>query len=323
MKAIILYNEMSENPKEDELDVLDQVKLVSEALVYYGYQVEELFFSLAVNDVLTQITRRKPDIIFNLVESVDGNNELLSLSPMILQHAGTKFTGSPADALFMTTNKILTKKLLENAGLECPSWFDVSGAASLDPSKKYIFKPISEDGSIGLDEESVFAGNDFAFIEKLQKWDKPGYFIEEYIEGREFNLSILAGNDGPEVFPTAEILFTGYPDDKPKVVGYRAKWIEDSFEYLNTRRTFEFSRSDSEMLENMKTIALKCWKVFGLKGYARVDFRCSADNVPYILEVNANPCIARGSGFVAAAYQAGLKYHEIIKRIIEDANGRN
>ena len=65
-------------------------------------------------------------------------------------------------------------------------------------------------------------------------------FAEQYIDGREFNLSVLAGRHGPEVLPPAEIEFIGYGEDRVRIVGYRAKWDERAFEYHHTPRCFDF-----------------------------------------------------------------------------------
>jgi len=320
MKAVILYHKISAYPKEDELDVLDQAALVADALVVLGYEPFEVQLSLDVWKAIQKIKAIKPVLIFNLVESVDGRNELLTLAPLILKHIGVPFTGNGADAMLMTTNKLLTKKILASSCIKCPEWYSLKDIGKVDKSKRYIIKPVSEDGSIKLDEESVFDGSDKMAIKSFGEADNKEFFIEEFIDGREFNLSVLAGVNGPEVFPPAEILFTGYPDHKPKVVGYKAKWIENSYEYDNTPRTFDFAASDLPLLNIMKLISLNCWNGFGLKGYARVDFRVDKDNVPYVLEINANPCIAKYSGFVSAAKQKGLEFYQIVKRIINDAN---
>ncbi|MBA3037066.1 MAG: D-alanine--D-alanine ligase, partial [Desulfobacterium sp.] len=116
----------------------------------------------------------------------------------------------------------------------------------------------------------------------------------------------------------AEILFTDYPSDKLKIVDYSAKWKTDSFEYLNTNRTFNFTSDDSYLIESLKIISKECWDLFGLKGYARVDFRIDESGRPWVLEINANPCISPDSGFAAASKMIGLAFPEIIKRIIED-----
>ncbi|OPZ99096.1 MAG: D-alanine--D-alanine ligase B [Bacteroidetes bacterium ADurb.Bin408] len=143
-------------------------------------------------------------------------------------------------------------------------------------------------------------------------------YADQYIEGREFNISILGGKEGPQVLLPAEMCFYNYPEGKLKVVGYRTKWVEDSFEYENTRRTFDFPPDDAPLLELLKQICLKCWKAFNLKGYARVDFRVDKNNVPYVLEINANPCISPSSGFISAAKQTGISMKEVFERIIYD-----
>jgi D-alanine-D-alanine ligase len=95
----------------------------------------------------------------------------------------------------------------------------------------------------------------------------------------------------------------------------------DSFEYRNTIRHFVFSKKDDQLLTELSAITLKCWKVFNLHGYARVDFRVDEDGKPWVLEINANPCISPDSGFVAAAGQAGLNFETVVRHIINDIPG--
>ncbi len=143
-------------------------------------------------------------------------------------------------------------------------------------------------------------------------------FAERYIQGREFNLSLLTSPEGPVLLPPAEIRFDQYPPEKRKIVGYKAKWDTDSFEYHHTPRGFEFLPEDGPLLKRMGDLAMKCWDLFGIRGYARVDFRVDRENRPWILEVNANPCLSPDAGFAAAASRAGLSFRDVIERIIED-----
>ena len=69
-------------------------------------------------------------------------------------------------------------------------------------------------------------------------------------------------------------------------------------------------------------MALRCWRLFKLSGYARVDFRVDSGNRPWVLEINANPCLSPDSGFFAAAARAGLSFREVVKRIVDDCLGR-
>ena len=193
-------------------------------------------------------------------------------------------------------------------------------AEFITTEKFYIAKPLWEDASVGINDNSIFKGNNTAIPEEYQLKYGKDFFIEEYIDGREFNLSILGGPEGVQVLPPAEILFQNFPEGKPRIVGYEAKWDEYSFEYQNTPRTFEFGENDLPLLSKLEEIAYKCWDAFNLKGYARVDFRVDSNNQPYVLEVNANPCISPDSGFYAACQRAGLSFTQVIQRIISDVN---
>jgi D-alanine-D-alanine ligase len=124
------------------------------------------------------------------------------------------------------------------------------------------------------------------------------------------------------VLSPAEIVFEAYADAKPRVVGYRAKWDEASFEYHHTPRRFEFEPHDARLLAELKRLALECWTCFGLRGYARVDFRVDGEGRPWVLEVNTNPCLSPDAGFAAALERAGISFQDAIARILADALGR-
>ena len=67
-----------------------------------------------------------------------------------------------------------------------------------------------------------------------------------------------------------------------------------------------------------RRLALECWRLFGLRGWARVDFRVDAAGQPWILEVNANPCLSPDAGFAAALARSSISFDEAIRRILED-----
>lgn len=317
--VVFLHERIPENPNRDELDVLRQVRYIRQALIRMGYTTSVLPFSLNLEEVARELKRRDPGIVFNLVEALERTGQLLHFAPALLDHLKIPYTGSDAEALFITTNKILAKKYLRWLGIPTCDWYTLDELDRLRPDVTYILKPICEDGSLGIHETCVFTVKTDAFIEDLRRMDKRAFFIETYIDGREFNLSVLGGAKGPQVMPPAEILFTDYPENKPKVVGYAAKWTEDSFEYSHTPRTFRFGKREGRLLEELEILALRCWNEFGLKGYGRVDFRVDTANRPFVLEINCNPCIAPESGFVAAAKRAGVTFSEVVERILEDA----
>ncbi len=142
---------------------------------------------------------------------------------------------------------------------------------------------------------------------------------ETFLPGRELNVSLLAGEAGVEVLPIAEILYQDFPEGMSRVLGYEAKWDEGSFACTHTVRHFPDDPADEGLLARAREISRAAWKIFGLKGYARVDLRLDAAGEPHILEVNANPCLAADAGFMAAAERAGLSAKDVVERILRDS----
>ena len=155
-------------------------------------------------------------------------------------------------------------------------------------------------------------------IADKEREHKSKWFAEQYIDGREFNIAILAG----KVLPMAEIVFENYPEGKPRIVDYASKWLTDSFEYNNTQRRFIFPKKDAALLKKLEKISLQCWDIFNLNGYARIDFRVSKTGKPYVLEANVNPCLDRDAGFAAAAARAGISYEILLQQIVNHVQAR-
>ncbi|MBE0636970.1 MAG: ATP-grasp domain-containing protein [Bacteroidales bacterium] len=317
MKVVITYNKPGENALEDELDILHEVSLVSGCLLELGHQPVELPMTLNLGEAYNFLKNEQPDLVFNLAESLENHGAIVYFVPALLDVLQLPYTGTPTVPMFLTAGKTLTKQILLDTGLPAPGSYQPSEASTL-PDGKFILKPLWEEGSLGLDEDSVF-DIPCADISEILKLPEDKYFIEPFIDGREFNVSMLAGDYEPQVLAVAEIRFIDYPAGKPKVLGYKAKWNEDSFEYLNTVRTYDLGEGGSALYARLADISVKCWKALGLRGYARVDFRMDTQGNPFILEVNANPCITPGSGFYAACEQAGITFTQAVERIIKDA----
>jgi len=319
-KVLVLINKISDHPTPDELDVLVQAEAIGKSLKELGYEHQREFFDLDLKKITSILQENPPDLVFNLVETVAGKGELIHLLPSLLESFNVPFTGSGSFALLVTTNKIRAKKILRENNLPTPEWFVNNDTNKPDIRKKYIIKPAWEDGSAGITDDSIITGNQFNLQELSRSMKLKNIFIEEYIHGREFNMSIIAGKDGPEIMPVAEMQYVDFPADKPRILTYASKWDEKSFEYSHTVRTFDIADSDHELYAALRNITRRCWDLFELRGYARVDFRVDEQNQPYVLEVNSNPCLSPDAGFPAACARAGLSFTEIVNRIIQDAH---
>lgn len=325
MHAVVLHDDIPADARADEVDVFAQAAEIEGLLHTLGYETSRLPFTLDLAAVRAALCARKPALVVNLVEAVGGVGRLLHLAPALLDTLPFPYTGAPTEALFLTTNKLLTKHLLRLRGLPTPDWYASDGvlAATTFRPGAYVLKPVAEDASVGLDDDAVVQITDPAQLAACMRTRSRSLglevFAEQYIAGREFNLSVLAGPQGPQVLPAAEIQFVDYAPGRPRVVGYRAKWDAASFEYAHTPRNFVFTPEEAPLLSELEHQALASWSLFGLRGYARVDFRVDEQGCPWILEINANPCLSPDAGFAAAAAQGGLTGLDVVGRIVADA----
>lgn len=317
--VLIFHSPLPDNAPPDELDVLDEAEFFKAGLNELGYEAKVLPFPYALPELQEQLELFDPPLVVNLVETLFGNGRLVHMAPFLFEHFNVPFTGCPADATYITSNKILAKDIMWQAKIPTAGYYSFDALYKLNEVApgQWIVKSNWEHASFGLDEnEKLLFTSRQEILDRLKREKHPEHFFaEQYIHGREFNLSILGGRHNPVVLPPAEIRFT-YPEGKPRIVGYKAKWDEDSFEYANTNRSFDFPAEDIPLLEELKKICFQCWEVFGLSGYARVDFRVDEAGNIFVLEINANPCISPDSGFVAAASQAGLSQKEVVERVV-------
>ena len=337
MHVVLLYNRVSLHDSAGDLDVLKQVVAVEQSLTRLGHSSVRVSCQLRLDDVRSVLKMEQPDIVFNLVESLGGTDQLMPLATLLLESMQLPFTGASTLAMLKTTQKLEAKRHLLMFGLPTPAWMtdqDSGWQGLRNPDAiptTAIIKAVAEHASLGMNDDSVVrladlrvggksveAGLANLIARKAAELGTP-HFAEDYIDGREFNLSVVATDSGPCVLPSAEIEFTDFPADKPKIVGHDAKWNEHTAEYMNTPRRFTFTHGDQPLLDELQSLARRCWDVFGLRGYARVDFRVDADGQPWILEINANPCLSPDAGFAAAVAQAGLTFDTVVSRILHDA----
>lgn len=323
-KIVILHSDVALDASEDELDCLRQADTIAEALRTLGYEPVPLPFVLDLNKNIEFLQSANPHVVFNLVETLGGKGNLIHVAPALLDFLQMPYTGCRTDAMYLTSNKPLAKKILHDAGIATPPWVTAEAfTVGIAPSDTYLIKASWEDASVGLDETSIVKMTDSAGITQAiynqKKKLGAACFAEAYIDGREFNIALLASEKGVQLLPAAEMLFLDYAPDKLKLLDYRAKWVEDSFEYDHTRRTLDIALKDAALIDNLCHIALRCWDIFGLRGYARVDFRVDKEGNPWVLEINANPCLALEAGFAVAVEKAGIKYHKAMEYIVNDA----
>lgn len=300
--------------RPDETDSIVTAEAVAAALETLGFASEVIALAPGLAEI-DSLAERRPLVAFNLVDSVGGDCRLAAMVPARLDALGLRYTGAGTSAWLETLSKVATKLKLRHAGLPTPDWSE--DGTGLDPETRVIVKPVWEHGSLGIDGASVMRAADAgaAIAERALAWGTD-FFAESFIEGREFAAAMMEGPQGVEVLPLRETAFQGFAAGEPLITGYDAKWTPDSAAWAGTPRRFGVEREEPELAAELKRLALACWRLFGVSGYVRVDFRVDASGAPFILEVNMNPCLGRDAGFAASAAHAGQSYEALIARIV-------
>jgi D-alanine-D-alanine ligase len=285
---------------------------------------------LAIHDDVTELVSRlrqhKPDLVFNLVESfakdiiggqiaVTGILDLLQLP----------YTGGGPGELYLQEDKALSKKLLAYEQVLYPDFATFEPNADVETSGRLrmplFVKPLRMDASIGIDENSLVR-NTTELIEQVQwihKTFRDTALVEEYIEGREFYVSVL-GNQNPVAFPPIEMDFSGLPEGSLPVMDNKAKFDESSERFQGTRAVV--AELEPELKARLQRIALDAYRALRVRDYGRIDLRLAETGEIYVIEVNANCYLEEHSEFAMAAAAHGIDYVSLISRIVDLAMDR-
>lgn len=306
-----------------EVGVLEEREDIGRALQALGYKSTLFNVDSDICRLVNFLKEEKPDVVFNLCESI-GNVSVHEMHAVgVFELMGIPYTGSNPLTLGTALNKVRVKEILLYHGLATPRFQLIKSPVrmTIDDNLTYplIVKPSQEDASIGIETKSVVYNiNDLKKRVRyvFAQYDQPA-LIEEFIDGRELNVAIM-GNRKPIVFPISEIDMSTLPKQYHRIITYNAKWMKGSEEYEHTRGICP-ALLPSALETTVKSMALSAYELLGCRDYARIDFRLSKENKPYILEINPNPDISDEAGFARSAKAHGYAFEEIIGKIVEYA----
>jgi D-alanine-D-alanine ligase len=328
-RVAIVYNEPDPSKyrpgekKEAIAGILNSVKAVHQALLLSGYDVVEVPLLPPLERAREELKSLAADLVFNLFEGFTNSSETEAMMAEVISELGIPYTGCPAETLALALDKAKTKAILEEAGLATPRYQLLSPETMSEFHLSYpcIVKPCNEDASSGLSEKSVV--HDFSALEeqvKLVSKFYDGALVEEFVDGREFNVTIL-GNSEYTALPVSEIAYQ-LPPGMPKILTFAAKWEPESLYFQGTKAVCPAQIPDNER-EHIAETALEVFQLFSCRGYARVDMRLSRGEQLNIIEVNPNPDISPDSGAALQAKTAGMDYPRFIDKIVMLALEKN
>lgn len=281
------------------------------------HEVRVLGVQHELRPIRAEIDSFQPDIVFNLLEEFHGEPAYDQNVASYLELIRIPYTGCNPRGLMLSRGKDLSKKLLHYHRIPVPAF-------AVFPMRKKIQRParlpfplivksLSEDASLGIAQKSIVDSDD-----KLQErvtfiHEKIGTaaIAEQYIDGRELYVGVI-GNDRMRVLPIWELYFG---DAASKIATAKVKF---DVKYQEERGILQGPATDlpPEIYKRIQNLTRRICRTLELDGYARVDFRLSAEGIPYFLEANPNPEIARHEVFAEAAAYDGMTYSEMVRRIV-------
>lgn len=266
------------------------------------------------------IDEHRPQIVFNMLEDFHGQVVFDSNVVAYLELLRIPYTGCNPRGLVLSRDKALTKKICTYHRIQVPKFAVFPRSGRVRKLKRLSFplivKSLLEDASIGISQASVV--HDHGQLEKrvqfIHETVGDHAIVEEFVEGRELYLGIL-GNERLETFPPWELHLDKLPEGAPRIATERIKWN------LKYQKKYKIISGPAEDLpegiaEKMARTGKRVFKLLGLSGYARLDFRLRDDGTLFLLEGNANPDLTRDEDLALAAREHGLEFESLIQRIV-------
>jgi D-alanine-D-alanine ligase len=306
-------------PGDEKPDVV--MEQVAAALESCGHKTSILTIRHDVGEMIEGLKKRKPNLVFNLVESF-GHDILGGQMGVagLLDLLELPYTGGGPGEIFLQEDKALSKKLLAFEQVPYPDFATFTPNAEFETGGNLrmplFVKPLRMDASIGIDERSLVR-NTAQLMERVQYIHKTfgdAALAEEYIEGREFYVGVL-GNDNLTAFPPLEMDFSGLRTGAVPIMDSEAKFDQTSDRYHGT--TVVLPQLEPALKAKLQRVSLQAYRALRVRDYGRIDLRLTETGEVYVIEVNASCYLEQHSEFARAAREIGIEYPVLLNRIVE------
>ena len=284
-----------------------------------GHEVRPVGVRSNLHVIREAVEDYKPHVAFNLLEEFDGyplfDQHVVSYLELIKQ----KYTGCNPRGLTLTHDKALANKILTYHRIHVPHFavFPVNRNVRRPARLKFplFVKSVSDEGSVGIAQASLVRDDEKLKerVNFIHRQNETAAIAEEYIEGREVYVAVI-GNQRLQAYTPWELVMTNLPDGAPNIATGRVKWniaYQKKFGVVTQPAAIEeATRKEFERLSK------RVYRILGLTGYARVDYRLTQEGLIYLLEVNPNPQIAHQEDFADSAEHCGVTYEALLQKIV-------
>jgi D-alanine-D-alanine ligase len=300
----------------EEYDSAETVELIAGALETPSHPVVMLGGG---RELLDKIRSNNVDIVFNIAEGRGNYRSREAQVPSVLEMLDIPYTGSDPQCLAISLDKPLTNKLVGATGVHVPESYIITGREDIDRLARDefpfpgIIKPAYEGSSKGISLDSIITvpAQLGRVVPRLLDYYRQPVMLEQYIAGDEVTVG-LVGNSPPEVLGMMRIVPRGGQSqfvysvevkrDYQKLVDYECP-----------------ARLGAEVLQSITESSIKVFKVLGCRDFARVDFRVTAEGIPYFLEINPLPGLGTHSDLVIMALKLGWTHRQLIAAVLDAA----
>lgn len=292
---------------------LIHLNVSSDDLAIVPEKQEQKFLSLSQRQPIGPI-----DVIFPVLHGPYGEDGTIQ---GLLKLADLPFVGAGVLGSAVGMDKDVMKRLLRDAGIPTAKFLVVASSSRNTLEFQHVaatlglpcfVKPANLGSSVGIskvhDEGEFIHALEYAF-----QYDRK-ILIEEYIQGREIECSIL-GNDDPIASIPGEIL----PDRaKHQFYSYEAKYIDEHGAALQIPADLP-----PRLIRQVQTLSISAFKTLCCEGMARVDCFVTPDERVVINELNTIPGFTKISMYPKLWEASGLAYPQLIDRLIQLALERH
>jgi len=296
---------------------------VWQALLECGYEVQRLSLFDDVSPLLDAVREFKPDVIFNLCETFHNVTHWDKNILATMELLDIPCTGATSSALFLCNDKALCKKILRFHRVRTPRFhtFYRGHKVWLPKTLKLpcIIKPLTEEASRGISQASI-VDDEAAFVARVKMIHERmslDVIDEEYIDGRELYVSII-GDHALRMLPPREMTFGQMDEDEPRIATYKAKWDDKYRKRWGIKNHFA-NALEPDLQERIDDVCRRAYRALNIRSYARFDLRVTEAGNVYVIEPNANPCIAKDDELAQSALKAGINYPALIRKVVNQA----
>jgi D-alanine-D-alanine ligase len=305
---------------EEDINVWKTEYDVVSTLRGSGHEVRPLGVKSELAPIRDAVESWKPHVVFNLLEEFHGEAVYDQNVASYLELLRVPYTGCNPRGLVLARGKDLSKKLVHYHRVPTPA-FTVfpMGRKVRRPARlglPLIVKSLNEDSSMGIAQASVVE-SDEALAERvtfIHERIGTAAIAEQYIDGRELYVGVL-GNERRRVLPIWELQFGELAQGTRPIATEKVK---HDIEYQQRHGVLEGAAKGltPQVEARINNLVKRICRTLELDGYARVDFRLAEDGTPYFIEANPNPEIAKIEEFARSALHDGIKYPDLLNRIL-------